>query len=152
VDGIAYTWDANGIMLSDGTSTYTYNKANRLINVTQGTDTSSFTYNGLGDRYQQIVNNVPTTYQLDLAAGLVQVLNDGTNTYLYGATAIGQVSETQTGYYLPDVLGSVRQVADPEGAINLTRSYTPYGEEMETYGDGKAEFGYAGPQYDKQTG
>jgi len=52
----------------------------------------------------------------------VQVLNDGENTYLYGATTIGQVSETQVGYYLPDVLGSVRQVADPEGAVNLTHS------------------------------
>ena len=28
------TWDANGSLLSDGTSTYTYNYANRLSGVT----------------------------------------------------------------------------------------------------------------------
>ena len=28
--GIAYTWDANGNLLSDGVRTYTYNHANRL--------------------------------------------------------------------------------------------------------------------------
>ena len=29
------TWEANGNLLSDGTSTYTYNYANRLAGVTQ---------------------------------------------------------------------------------------------------------------------
>jgi hypothetical protein len=120
--------------------------------LTGASGTSSFAYNGLGDRYQQIVNGATTTYQLDLAAGLVQVLADGENTYLYGNTVVAQVSETQTGYYLPDVLGSVRQVADPEGEITLARSYTPYGEELETYGEGQAEFGYTGQLYDEATG
>lgn len=69
-------------------------------------DVSSFTYNGFIDRYtqkagvgQQIVNSATTTYQLDLAAGLVNVLADGGNTYLYGNTVVAQVSNTQTGYY-----------------------------------------------------
>ena len=63
-----------------------------------------------------------TNYTLDLAAGLTQVLADGTNTYLYGN---GRISQHDTGtpdnsYFLVDALGSVRQLADPLGAVTLT--------------------------------
>jgi RHS repeat-associated protein len=146
-------------MLSDGTSTYTYNYANRLTSV-NGTDVSSFVYNGLGDRYQQMVNGATTTYQLDLAGSLVQVLADGQQSYVYGLetfkqggrTVVSQVSETQTGYYLPDVMGSVRQMTSEEGELQLAQSYSPYGEELEEIGSEPATFGYAGQLYDEQTG
>ncbi len=52
-----------------------------------------------------------TNYTLDLAAGLTQVVDDGTNTYLYGNGRIAQVDST-TEYFLGDALGSVRQLAD----------------------------------------
>ncbi|MEN8171546.1 MAG: hypothetical protein ABFS03_01555 [Chloroflexota bacterium] len=46
---------------------------------------------GLGDRHQQIVSGIITTnYTLDMAAGLAQVLAEGTNTYLYGYGRISQ--------------------------------------------------------------
>jgi len=37
-----------------------------------------------------VVAGVTTTYTLDLAAGLTQVLADGTHTYLYGNGRIAQ--------------------------------------------------------------
>jgi YD repeat-containing protein len=74
------------VLLSDGSSTYTYNNANRLKTLVQGTTTYGNTYNGLGDRLRQTVNGVPTTYVLDLNGGLAQVLSDGSNTYLYGTS------------------------------------------------------------------
>lgn len=46
--------------------------------------------NLLGDRLSQ--NGV--NYTLDLNASLTQVLNDGTNTYLYGLGRIAQVNTT----------------------------------------------------------
>ena len=129
---VTYTWDGNGNLLSDGTATYSYNTANRLTGLTKGTDVYSYAYNGLGDRYAQTANNVTTTYQLDLAANLVQVLSDGDITYLYGLNRIAQTSTTQTDYFLPDALGSMRQMIDPSGAIQLARSYTPFGEKLST--------------------
>jgi hypothetical protein len=36
VDNVNYTWDANGNLLNDGNSTYTYDPANRMTGVTQG--------------------------------------------------------------------------------------------------------------------
>jgi YD repeat-containing protein len=66
------------------TTPYTYDNANRLIEVTTGLTATTFAYNGLVDRVNQTVAGVVTTYTLDLNTGLTQVLADGTHTYLYG--------------------------------------------------------------------
>ena len=39
-----------------------------------------------------------------------------------------QQSQTSTGYFLGDALGSVRQLVDENGSVTLTKSYEPYGE------------------------
>ncbi|MBI3159529.1 MAG: hypothetical protein HYZ26_08035 [Chloroflexi bacterium] len=67
--GQPYAWDANGNLLSDGTSNYTYDHGNRLEAVGQGGVTYTYAYNGDGDRLQQTVDGVTTNYTLDLAAG-----------------------------------------------------------------------------------
>jgi YD repeat-containing protein len=90
--------------------TYTYDAANRLVSVTQGTDNYGFTYNGQGDRLSQTMNGVPRHYTLDLHAGLTQVLDDGPNTYLYGTGRLGELQPGGFVYHLGDALGSVRQM------------------------------------------
>jgi YD repeat-containing protein len=95
-----YTWDNNGNLLSDGVNTYTYDPANRLASVLQGNNSYSYAYNGLGDRLQQTVNSQTINYTLDLNAGLTRVLDDGTDTYLYGVDRIAQVGDENTGYFL----------------------------------------------------
>ena len=52
---------------------------------------------------QQTVNSVTTSYTLDLAAGLTQVLADGTNTYLYGFERIAH--DRLAGHNDGDVVG-----------------------------------------------
>jgi RHS repeat-associated protein len=85
-------------------------------------------------------------------AWLVNVLADGENTYLYENTVVAQISETQTGYYLPDVLGSVRLMTSLTGEVQLSQRFTPFGELKEKYGDAEANFGYTAQKYDAQTG
>jgi YD repeat-containing protein len=87
VDGVSYSWDDNGNLLSDGITTYSYDHANRLTAVSGQPSAYGFAYNGLGGRLRQTIDGVPTNYTLDLNAGLTQVLSDGTNTYLYGTPA-----------------------------------------------------------------
>ena len=48
VNGVPYTWDANGNLLNDGSKTYLYNQANQLITVTAPGLTWSAAYNGDG--------------------------------------------------------------------------------------------------------
>ena len=70
--------------------TYTYDIANRLVGVSGTGLALNYSYNGLGDRLSETANELTTQYTMDLNAGLTQVLQDGTNTYLYGAGRIAQ--------------------------------------------------------------
>ncbi len=70
VNGQAYTWDANGNLLNDGSKVYTYTQANRLVTITASGLSWSASYIGDGARMRTVVNSVPTTYTRDLAAPL----------------------------------------------------------------------------------
>jgi hypothetical protein len=98
--------------LNDGARSYAYDSANRLVNVD---DLVNYNYNGLGDRLSHdMVGAGLTQYALDLnpsaslraGAGLTQVLDDGTNTYVYSLGRIAQLSESPTEYFMGDALGS----------------------------------------------
>jgi RHS repeat-associated protein len=147
VDGVTYTWDNNGNLLSDGINTYTYDYANRLSTMTDGVNTYEYEYNGLGNRIQQIVNSVTTTYQLDLNMGLPQVLSDGTSTYLYGRNRIGE-GDTAWNYYLGDALGSMRQLIDSSGTVILAQTFEPYGEVWSSHGEGNSSYSFTGEMRD----
>jgi RHS repeat-associated protein len=147
VNGVNYTFDDNGNLLSDGVNTYVYDSANRLVSVSGQSTVTSYTYNGLGDRLSQTVNGMTTNYTLDLNIGLTQVLSDGTTDYLYGNGRIAQVS-TATEYFLADVLGSVRQMTDQAGTVTYTQSYDPYGTVTSTGGTSSSPYGFTGETTD----
>ena len=86
----AYNWDNNGDLLNDGANTYTYDFANRLTTLTSPTVSTTYSYNGLGNRLQQTMNGASINYTLDLNAGLTQILSDGTYSYTYGVGRISQ--------------------------------------------------------------
>ena len=109
-DAVNYSWDNNGNLLSDGVNTYTYNSANQLTGFNGQGINASFAYDGLGDRLQQTVGGVPTNYAVDINSALPQVLQDGTNSYIYGVGNLAQTNASTTDYFLPDALGSTRPV------------------------------------------
>jgi RHS repeat-associated protein len=157
VDGVDYTWDANGNLLSDGVRTFTYDAANRLTSVTSGTLTTTFEYDGLGNRTAQTVGGVTTEYVLDVAGGLPEVIvatTGGASTRYVQVQ--GQIlAQYESGawvYILPDHLGSVRQVLNSAGQVDLAQSYNPFGVLLEAAGSGASEFGYAGEQHEADTG
>jgi YD repeat-containing protein len=144
VDDVDYTWDDNGNLLSDGVYTYTYDYDNRLTSANDGIDSFSFAYNALGDRYQQTANGATVTYTLDIASDLSQVLMDGDYTYLYGLGRITHEDESCTDYFLPDALGSARQLITQDGNISLTQSFDPFGKPFSAMGLDTSNYGYAG--------
>jgi YD repeat-containing protein len=117
----------NGNLLSDGSNTYSYDHANRLIGASNAQSSANFAYNGLGDRLQQTLSGVTTQYTLDINNSLSQVLSDGANRYLYGMGRIAQQTPGGWQYFLPDALGSARQLSDAAGAVALAQSFDPYG-------------------------
>jgi hypothetical protein len=80
---------------------------------------ASKAYISPGDRLSETANSQTTHYTMDLNAGLTQVLQDRTNTYLYGAGRIAQYGANGPEYYLGDALGSVRQLVDASGDVTL---------------------------------
>jgi RHS repeat-associated protein len=142
--GAPGAWDDNGNLLNDGTHTYSYDFANRLTGLTQGTNSFAFNYDGLDNRYRQTVNGQTTTDTLDLACGLSQVLYDGTYSYSYGLGRISQQKNGVTETFLPDGLGSVRQLADQNGSVIFGQAFDPFGNSIGQSGLGGSSYGYAG--------
>lgn len=104
----------------------------------------TFAYNGLGERVSQSNSVQTVNYTLDIAAGLSQVLADGTHTYLYGLGRIAQQGPESTQYFLTDALGSVRQLATPTGNLNLSQAFNPFGEPLPATGLDNTAYGFAG--------
>ena len=155
VDGVPYTWDNNGNLLSDGTRTFQYDYANRLVQVVSGTLTTEFTYNGNGRRVSKTVNGTETRYTLDTAMGLVQVLVETTGgeatVYLYGHGLLAE-EDTAWAWHLNDGLGSVRQLTDGAGRVMAAQGYTPFGVLLWYEGSAASAYGYTGEQEDASTG
>jgi hypothetical protein len=83
---------------------------------------------------------------LDPAAGLTQVLADGTNTYLYGNGRIAQYQAAMQ-YFAADGLGSVRQLYDASGQVLANNRYDPYGNVLAQSGTAISLFGYTGEHF-----
>jgi RHS repeat-associated protein len=49
-----------------------------------------------------------------------------------------------TECFLPDALGSVRQLVAANGALTLAQAYQPYGETLNSAGDGASHYAFAG--------
>jgi len=87
---LGFTWDANGNLTSDGVRSYTYDHANRLTQVTEGSLTTEFAYNGDGVRTGKTIAGDTTEYIQYLAATLPVVISDTEAVYLYGLGIIAQ--------------------------------------------------------------
>ncbi|MFZ2096815.1 MAG: hypothetical protein WAV05_09275 [Anaerolineales bacterium] len=72
------------------------------------------------------------------------MLSDGTGSYLYGNGRVAQYSWMATEYFLEDALGSVRQLVDANGNVTLAKDYEPYGEVLDSAGNGVAAYGFTG--------
>jgi RHS repeat-associated protein len=57
---------------------------------------------------------------------------------------LAQQNGSRTDYFLPDALGSVRQLATQDGNIGLTQSFDPFGNPFSAMGPGASSYGYAG--------
>ena len=114
--GVSYGYDANGNQRSRGGDAYTYDHENRLTQTVIGGVTSTSVYNGDGLRMSHTVDQTTTDYGWDVAAGLPVVLQDGTNTYVYGLDLISATdSQGAQTYFLYDGLGSVVGLTDDQG-------------------------------------
>jgi len=160
---VSYTWDERGNLVSDGTFTYTYNAAGRMVQVEGVTLTLVYTYtsagfstgNAAGLRVAQSVDGDVTSFVWDWASGLPEMLSEGQAMgssialYLVGHETLGSWDGADWAYYLPDALGSIRQTADDTAAVTQAREWTPFGVEVGTAQEG---LGFTGEWRDSDAG
>jgi RHS repeat-associated protein len=155
--GTAFTWDANGNLLSKGTTTYAYDAANRLTQVVSGTTTAQFTYDGDGKRFSKTANGTATHYLYDVNTSLPVILAETTGgadtLYTYGADLIATTAPggIQT-YYHYDGLGSTRSLSDGTGAVIASYTYGAFGDLRLMKGSSDNTFQFTGEQTDDETG
>ena len=152
-----YAYDANGNLLNkqDTTpttlETYTWDRANRLLTAPGST---SYQYDGIGNRIQQTVSSVVTDYLLDTQPGLAVVLRQTTSgnvdRFVHGPRGIHAQQDNSGDWFYPlqDGLGSVRAVSDAVVAAQGMQHYAPYGQPFGAQGSLGMPFGFTGEQTD----
>ncbi|HVP05850.1 MAG TPA: RHS repeat-associated core domain-containing protein [Dehalococcoidia bacterium] len=92
---------------------------------------------------------VATDYVWDVNRGLPVVLQDGTNTYVYG---LDLISATDGGgdqtYYTYDGLGSTTDLTDGSGDVTDTYSYDVFGAVRASTGSTPNNWLFTGEQHD----
>ncbi|MGO8866374.1 MAG: RHS repeat-associated core domain-containing protein [Alphaproteobacteria bacterium] len=160
LSGQAFTYDADGNLLSDGARNYTWDAENRLVGMTYPGQTgkaTAFAYDGLGRR--TAISSTPTgggsavtVSYLWCSARLCQARNSSNAVtrehYAEGELVPG--SPAQPYYYGPDQLGSVRR-AFASTSSAPAYSYDPYGNPLHATAP-VTDFVYAGMFYNADSG
>jgi RHS repeat-associated protein len=129
ISNAGFTYDDNGNLTSDGTNSYTWDRANRLLSM----GGVSCAYDGEGNRTRQVVGIDVTQYLLDLQPNLATVLQatQGANATRYVHASMGiHAQQTPTGawqHLATDGLRSVRSVLDNTASVLETTGYAPSG-------------------------
>jgi RHS repeat-associated protein len=143
---MTYTYDNEGNLTSETntsthvTTSFTYDYRNRLVSVTQGGSTiASYTYDALNRRIGFNVNGTQTWTVYDGKAATANPYADfdfdGSGNlkvrYLYGLAVDELLARTNssgvTAWYLPDRLGTIRDIANTSGTVIDHVVYTSFG-------------------------
>ena len=105
-----------------------------------------------GDRISQTVDSTFTTYVLDVATPLTMVLSETSNGstlhYWQGLDVLTQSDGSQTEYLAYDGLGSVRQVTDSAGLVEMAQTFDPYGNLYSRSGVNPTKYAFTGEAQD----
>jgi len=135
-NGSIITYDADGDPLVDNSTSpsamsYTFDARHRLVQLQQGSTTSTFQYDSLGRRVSKTVGTTTTAFLYD-GGNVVQESQGGTiNPILTGSRLDERFARNESAgrrYFLTDAIGSTVALTDASGAIRQTYAYEPYGE------------------------
>jgi RHS repeat-associated protein len=138
------TYDLNGNLTDNGAGqTYAWDAANRLISITQGSNTTAFVYNGLGQRVQEKFNGTVIKQWVWNRATPAEE-RDGSNAVTKRFYGFGEQIGGVAYFFTADHLGSIREMVDSTSLIRARYDYDPYGRITKVSGDLEADFGFTG--------
>ncbi len=148
---LTYAYDNNGNTMSgDGVKTYKWDAENRLkeINYVGGANKTVFTYDGLGRRtvVAETVGGVTTSTRYLWCGTSICQTRTSADTVTRRQLAEGEfnVTTSQKLVYMPDQLGSARDVIDATtGTLVKAYDYSPYGAITRNWGATETDYRYA---------
>ncbi len=148
----ALSYDALGRRTGDGTRSYSWDGAGRLVGANDGTDSYDFTWDGLGRVLSGRVNLGPLTEftwnDATTRPSLGFMSDGGVPSHAYVATPTGELlwsidlSTSAREYYHFDENGNTLFETDAAGAISDAYAWGPMGELLGTLG-GSTSYPYA---------
>lgn len=131
-----FTHDANGNMIKRGRYNNVlqfFDQANRLTQTNSALYTYDYVYDGDGNRTKIVRGStVINSYVYDYNRALPVIIIDDEHKYVWGLDLL-YADETgwfpETGWYLKDMLGSVRAIVDDEPEVQFYEEYDAFGNE-----------------------
>jgi RHS repeat-associated protein len=142
-------------------TTFGYDQAGNLNSVERPAEgekaaiADTYTYDGNNLRASQTISAKASFLAWDASGTLPLLLNDGTNSYIYGANGlpVEQISSGGTVLYMHhDQQGSTRLLTSSTGAKEATFTYDAYGNTTGTTGTAKTPLGYDSQYTSSDTG
>lgn len=164
--GVAYEYDPMGDRVkttpSVGPAThYAYDQAGSLTSVKRAAEgeshaiNTSYSFDGSGLLAGRTSGPSTGHFVWDRSAALPLLLDDETNSYLYGPGGIPIVqidAEEEPTYLHHDQLGNTRLLTNKAGEAAATFTYSAYGQLAAKTGTATTPLGYAGQYTDPDTG
>ena len=148
----AYGYDANGNLTTGGGRTYTWNAENQPIQITSGTTTETYQYDGDNARVKKTSTtggvSVTTRY-----VGALEIRSNGTTILTYDGVAFRTIagSTNVRTYIHGDHLGSVSLTTNTNGMASPLQTFDPWGA-VRSGSSTSTEFNYTNQRKDAGTG
>ncbi|GAB2941669.1 hypothetical protein GCM10027280_32790 [Micromonospora polyrhachis] len=150
IAGVTVSYDADGNLTSDGTTTYTWNDRGELAGLSRTGLTATFGYATDGRRLDRTINSATTNYLYDGPNPLQEKVNGAVTATMTSAGTDGwQLRESggTTKRYLTDALGSTLGLVDNAGA-GASYAYEPFGATTVDGNDDGNPYRYTGREDD----
>ncbi|MFD7658351.1 RHS repeat-associated core domain-containing protein [Actinosynnema sp. NPDC059797] len=150
--GVELTYDADGNLLDDGTTAYSWNARGQLTGTSRTGLASTHAYDAAGTRTARVVGGVTTRFvhdganavaELDAAGAVTAAQLSGGVDQWFARTAAGVTDTTLT-----DVLGSPIALGRGDGAVAATTAYDPFGAPVATGDRRGSDLAFTGRQDD----
>jgi RHS repeat-associated protein len=148
--GQPLTYDLNGHLTGDGTTTYTWNARHQLTALA-GPVPASFLYDPLGRRARKTVDGTTTDFVYDGLNPVAELVGSTTAHLLTGLALdayFTRTTGTQVQTLLADALGSTIALADDTGAVTTEYTYEPFGGISVTGAASSNDLQYTGREHD----
>ncbi|PYN89932.1 MAG: hypothetical protein DMD87_03705 [Candidatus Rokuibacteriota bacterium] len=144
------TYDLNGNLTSDGTSTYTWDARDRLTALA-GPNPASFVYDGAGRRRARTIGGTTTNVLHDGLNPVQEQAGVSIRNLLTGLRVdefLTRDDGAGTRGFLGDALGSTLALVDASGLVQATYTYDPFGTTSITGSPGANALSYTGREDD----